>query len=68
MLKSATQPLPALENAIEFRARHIGPDEADAQHMLSVIGAASRRALIESVMPRSIARTQPMARTGRSAA
>ena len=44
MLKSATQPLPALENAIEFRARHIGPDEADERHMLSVIGAASRRA------------------------
>jgi len=61
MLKSATQPLPALENAIEFRARHIGPDEGDEQHMLSVIGAASRRALIEAVMPRSIARAQPMA-------
>lgn len=61
MLKSSTQPLPALENAIEFRARHIGPTEADERHMLSVIGAASRRALIEAVMPRSIARTQPMA-------
>jgi glycine dehydrogenase len=61
MLKSATQPLPALENATEFRARHIGPDEADERHMLSVIGAASRRALIEAVMPRSIARAQPMA-------
>jgi glycine dehydrogenase len=61
MLKSATQPLPALENAIEFRARHIGPDAADERHMLSVIGAASRRALIEAVVPRSIARAQPMA-------
>jgi len=61
MLKSATQPLPALENAIEFRARHIGPTEADEAHMLSVIGAASRRALIEAVVPRSIARAQPMA-------
>ncbi|HVK33968.1 MAG TPA: glycine dehydrogenase (aminomethyl-transferring), partial [Burkholderiaceae bacterium] len=61
MLKSATQPLPALENAIEFRARHIGPDEADERHMLSVIGAASRRALIEAVVPRSIARAQAMA-------
>ncbi len=56
MLKSATQPLPALENTHEFRARHIGPDEADERHMLSVIGAASRRALIEAVVPRSIAR------------
>ena len=61
MLKSATQPLPALENAIEFRARHIGPDEADERHMLSVLGAASRRALIEAVVPRSIARAQAMA-------
>jgi glycine dehydrogenase len=60
MLKSATQPLPALENATEFRARHIGPSAEDEQQMLSVIGAASRRALIEAVMPRSIARQQPM--------
>ncbi len=29
--------------------------------MLSVIGAASRRALIETIVPRSIARTKPMA-------
>ena len=42
MLKSATLPLPELENAAEFRARHIGPWEGDEQHMLSVIGAASR--------------------------
>ena len=60
MLMSARQPLAALENAAEFRARHIGPSEADERHMLSVIGAASRRALIEAVMPRSIARVQPM--------
>jgi glycine dehydrogenase len=60
MLKPATQPLPSLENAEEFRARHIGPSAADEAHMLSMIGAASKRALIEAVMPRSIARTQPM--------
>jgi glycine dehydrogenase len=60
MLKSAAPPLPALENAAEFRARHIGPDDADERHMLSVIGSASRRALIEAVMPRSIARARPM--------
>ena len=29
--------------------------------MLSVIGAASRRALIEAIVPRSIVRSQPMA-------
>jgi glycine dehydrogenase len=60
MLKSATLPLSELENAAEFRARHIGPWEGDEQHMLSVIGAASRRALIDAVVPRSIARTHPM--------
>jgi glycine dehydrogenase len=60
MLKSATLPLSELENAAEFRARHIGPWEGDEQHMLSVIGAASRRALIDAVVPRSIARSKPM--------
>jgi glycine dehydrogenase len=60
MLKSATLPLSELENAVEFRARHIGPWEGDEQHMLSVIGAASRRALIDAVVPRAIARAKPM--------
>ncbi len=60
MLKSATVPLAELENTAEFRARHIGPDAADEQHMLSVIGAASKRALIDAVLPRSIARHAPM--------
>ncbi len=60
MLKSATTPLSELENAAEFRARHIGPWAGDEQQMLSVIGAASRRALIEAVVPRSIARTSAM--------
>jgi glycine dehydrogenase len=60
MLKSATVSLSELENAAEFRARHIGPWAGDEQHMLSVIGAASRRALIDAVVPRSIARAQPM--------
>ena len=60
MLMSATPPLDALENANEFRARHIGPFADDERHMLSVIGAASRRALIEAVMPRSIARSKAM--------
>ena len=61
MLMSATQPLRALENASEFVARHIGIAPADERHMLSVIGAASRRALIEQVVPRGIARSAPMA-------
>jgi len=61
MLMSATQPLDALESAGEFQSRHIGPSPDDEQHMLTVIGAATRRALIEAVVPRSIARSQPMA-------
>jgi glycine dehydrogenase len=57
---SATPPLDALESANEFQARHIGPFADDERHMLSVIGAATRRALIEAVVPRSIARSQVM--------
>ena len=54
-------PLTELENPAEFRARHIGPDAADEAHMLGAIGAASRAALIDAIVPRSIARQQPMA-------
>jgi glycine dehydrogenase len=45
----------------EFLARHIGIEPTDEQRMLSVIGAASRQALIEAVVPRDIARSTPMA-------
>ena len=60
MLMSTLKPLGELENPSEFIARHIGISAADEQHMLSVIGEASRRALIESIVPRSIARAQAM--------
>jgi glycine dehydrogenase len=60
MLMSSLKPLGELENAGEFAARHIGPWEDDERHMLSVIGAASRRALIDTVVPRAIARSKPM--------
>ncbi len=60
MLMSALHPLEQLENNREFAHRHIGPDAADEAHMLSVVGAASRRALIEAIVPRSIARATPM--------
>ena len=49
MLMHAHTPLDALENHGEFIARHIGPDTADEAHMLSVIGAASRQALIDAI-------------------
>ncbi len=60
MLMSALKPLGELENAAEFHARHIGPDAADEAGMLSVIGAASRRALIEAIVPASIKRSAGM--------
>ena len=52
--------LEALENPREFIARHIGLGAADEAHMLRTVGAASRRALIEGIVPRSIARSSPM--------
>ena len=57
MLMSSTAPLSHLENQSEFIARHIGISEADEKHMLSVIGVASRRALIDSIVPASIGRS-----------
>ena len=60
MLMPSVKPLGELENASEFIARHIGISEADEAHMLSVIGEASRRALIDSIVPRSIARSTGM--------
>ncbi len=53
-------PLDELENRCEFVARHVGIGEEDERRMLSVIGLASRQALIDAVVPRAIARTQPM--------
>ncbi len=60
MLMQTPKPLNELENPAEFIARHIGVDEADEAHMLSVIGETSRRALIDSIVPRAIARKNPM--------
>ena len=53
-------PLRELENATEFLSRHIGIGADDEAAMLAVIGEASRSALIDSIVPRSIARTTPM--------
>jgi glycine dehydrogenase len=60
MLMQSAPPLNDLENASEFIARHIGVDNEAEKHMLSVVGAASRRALIEAIVPRSIARSAGM--------
>jgi glycine dehydrogenase len=58
-----TLPVPTLrdlENTSEFIARHIGIDAGDEAKMLKVVGAASRKALIDTIVPRSIARKTPM--------
>ncbi len=60
MQMPAALPLSVLENTTEFLPRHIGIDADDEAHMLSVIGEASRRALIDSIVPRSIARRHAM--------
>ena len=60
MLMQSAPSLSELENATEFQARHIGPWAGDEQHMLTAIGAASRRALIEAIVPDSIKRTNAM--------
>ena len=61
MLMQSAKPLGDLENPSEFIARHIGSDSTDEAHMLSVVASASRRALIEGIVPRSIARSSAMA-------
>ena len=60
MLMQSALRLSELENPSEFIPRHIGVSAADEAHMLSVIGEASRRALIDSIVPRSIARSAAM--------
>ncbi len=60
MLMQSARPLGELEDPSEFIARHIGIAPDDEQHMLSAIGEASRRALIDGIVPRSIARGEAM--------
>ncbi|MBK6008552.1 aminomethyl-transferring glycine dehydrogenase [Ramlibacter ginsenosidimutans] len=60
MLMQSARPLGELEDTSEFIPRHIGISADDERHMLSVIGEASRRALVEGIVPRSIARTHGM--------
>jgi glycine dehydrogenase len=61
MLMPSAPALSELENASEFSARHIGIDEADEALMLEAVGAASRRELINAIVPRAIARRSRMA-------
>ncbi len=57
---SAARTLRELENATEFLARHIGISPEDEARMLQAVGSASRRELIDGIVPRSIARRSRM--------
>ena len=58
---SANPTLASLENTSEFIARHIGFDADEEKTMLAAVGCATRAELIDSVVPRSIARSDRMA-------
>ena len=60
MTQPALPSLAELENDAEFRARHLGPDARDEQHMLAAIGVGSRSALIDALLPADIRRAAPM--------
>jgi glycine dehydrogenase len=60
MLMPSSRPLHELENGAEFIARHIGVEAEDEVTMLAVVGAPTRRALIEGIVPRAIARQTAM--------
>ena len=53
---AARPSLAELEARDAFAARHIGPDTAEQQHMLKVLGFDSRAALIDAVIPAAIRR------------
>ena len=59
-MPTTTPSFAELENSSEFIARHIGISPDDEQKMLQVVGADSRQALIDGIVPRSIARTRSM--------
>ncbi|MBP9149772.1 MAG: glycine dehydrogenase (aminomethyl-transferring), partial [Rhodoferax sp.] len=57
---SSTTTLTSLENPSEFIARHIGISAADEVVMLEAVGAPSRQALMDEIVPPSITRSRAM--------
>jgi glycine dehydrogenase len=57
---AAAIPLAQLENAAEFRGRHIGLSASDQQTMLAAIGEESCASLVAGIVPTSIARRSSM--------
>jgi glycine dehydrogenase len=58
--REAASPLEHLEQPTEFRGRHIGPAPADQAAMLAAIGASSLDALLDEIVPATIARRDGM--------
>ncbi|HET9652426.1 MAG TPA: glycine dehydrogenase (aminomethyl-transferring), partial [Usitatibacter sp.] len=56
----AAASLAELDDSGAFQRRHIGPTEQDQAQMLALLGFASRAALIDAAVPRSIRRKSPM--------
>lgn len=52
--------LEQLQNAAEFLARHIGPSPDDQQQMLHALDCNNLQQLIEQVVPKSIAVSEPL--------
>jgi glycine dehydrogenase len=60
ILDSSRLTLEQLEDRAAFSRRHIGPDGDEQAAMLAALGFASRAALIDAVVPKSIRRKVPM--------
>jgi glycine dehydrogenase len=60
ILDSSSLSLEQLEDRAAFSRRHIGPDAGEQAAMLGVLGFASRAALVDAVVPKSIRRKVPM--------
>ena len=60
VLKSQRIALDQLEDRSAFSRRHIGPDPDEQAAMLATLGFASRAALVDAVIPKSIRRKSAM--------
>ena len=54
-------PLSQLQESDAFAQRHIGPSAEDEAHMLRFLGHSSRQSLIDTIVPKDIARDDLMA-------
>lgn len=58
--RSSANALDRLEQHGGFISRHIGPDDAEQQAMLTAVGFATRAALMQAVIPAGIRRDEAM--------